>query len=66
MPGGCPFAAGATGNVASEDVLYMLNGLGITTGVDLDSLTATGRFIAERLGRKPASKANLALSDERG
>jgi hydroxymethylglutaryl-CoA lyase len=63
--GGCPFAPGAAGNAASEDVLYMLNGLGIETGVDLDALAATGRFIAERLGRAPASRASLALSASR-
>ncbi len=49
--GGCPYAKGATGNVASEDVLYMLNGLGIETGVDLDKLAAAGRFISGALGR---------------
>jgi len=58
--GGCPFAPGASGNVASEDVLYMLNGLGVTTGVDLDLLIEAGRFISSHLGRKPASKVNLA------
>jgi hydroxymethylglutaryl-CoA lyase len=60
--GGCPYAAGATGNVASEDVLYMLSGLGLETGVDLPSLVAAGRFIAEALGRPPASKVSLALA----
>ena len=59
--GGCPFADGASGNVASEDVLYMLNGLGIETGVDLDGLVAVGGFISERLGRPPASRAGRAL-----
>ncbi len=59
--GGCPYAAGATGNVATEDVLYMLNGLGISTGVDLPLLVETGRFISDRLGRPPASRANMAL-----
>jgi isopropylmalate/homocitrate/citramalate synthase len=60
--GGCPFAPGATGNVASEDVLYMLDGLGIETGVDLEALAKAGRFISEKLGREPVSKVNRALS----
>ena len=60
--GGCPYAPGASGNVASEDVLYMLDGMGVQTGVDLTALVETGRFIADALQRKPASKANLALS----
>jgi len=60
--GGCPYAKGATGNVASEDVLYMLNGLGIETGVDLERLAAAGRAICDRLGRTPASKVALALA----
>ena len=59
--GGCPYAPGASGNVASEDVLYMLNGLGIETGVDLDWLVEAGRFISERLGRAPASKVARAM-----
>ena len=59
--GGCPYAPGATGNVATEDVLYMLNGLGIHTGVDLSALVETGRFISDHLGRSPASRANRAL-----
>ena len=60
--GGCPYAKGATGNVASEDVLYMLDGLGIETGVDLDRLAAAGRFISDHLGRPPASKVARALA----
>ena len=60
--GGCPYAAGASGNVASEDVLYMLDGLGIETGVDLAKLTETGAFIAAALGRANGSKAGLALA----
>lgn len=60
--GGCPYAPGATGNVASEDVLYLLDGLGIETGVDLAKLTAAGRFISQHLGRPPASKVALALA----
>lgn len=59
--GGCPYAPGATGNVASEDVVYMLNGMGIETGVDLDKLAAAGRFILQHLGRGPASKAAAAM-----
>ena len=60
--GGCPYAPGASGNVASEDVVYMLNGMGIETGVDLARLTETGRFISAALHRTPLSKANVALS----
>jgi hydroxymethylglutaryl-CoA lyase len=60
--GGCPFAPGAAGNVASEDVLYMLDGLGISTGVDLQKLAAAGRFISAALGREPQSKAARALA----
>ncbi len=58
--GGCPYAPGAGGNVASEDVLYMLQGLGVETGVDLEALIAAGRFISEHLGRPPASKVSRA------
>lgn len=54
--GGCPYAKGATGNVATEDVVYMLRGMGIETGVDLGRLVATARFISDALGREPASK----------
>lgn len=60
--GGCPYAKGASGNVASEDVLYLLNGLGIRTGVDLDKLAAAGRFISAELGRAPASKVARAVA----
>ncbi len=60
--GGCPYAPGASGNVASEDVLYMLSGMGIETGVDIGALARVGRFIAESLHRQPGSKANIALS----
>jgi isopropylmalate/homocitrate/citramalate synthase len=63
--GGCPYAAGASGNVASEDVLYMLNGLGIETGVDLDKLADSGHFICAALGRPAASKVALALDGKR-
>lgn len=60
--GGCPYAKGASGNVASEDVVYLLNGLGIESGVDLDKLIETGNFISERLGRDNQSKVGKALS----
>ncbi len=60
--GGCPYAPGATGNVASEDVLYMLDGMGVATGVDLKKLAATGQFISAALGREPASKVARALA----
>lgn len=60
--GGCPYAPGAAGNVASEDVLYMLDGLGIETGVDLDRLAAAGRFICAALDRPPASRVARALA----
>jgi hydroxymethylglutaryl-CoA lyase len=59
--GGCPYAKGATGNVASEDVLYMFNGLEIETGVDLTRLRAAGRFISDYLGREPMSRVARAL-----
>jgi len=59
--GGCPYAPGATGNVATEDVLYMLDGMGIKTGVDLAGITATGQFICEQLNRTSASKVARAL-----
>ena len=58
--GGCPYAAGASGNVATEDVVYMLHGLGITTGVDLDALALTGDWICRELGRPNASHAGVA------
>ena len=59
--GGCPYAAGASGNVATEDVIYLLNGLGIETGVDLDALVDAAAFIGEALKRPPASKVARAL-----
>lgn len=63
--GGCPYAKGAAGNVATEDVVYLLNGLGIQTGVDLNALVAVGRFIASHLNHPPFSRVNLACgSDE--
>lgn len=64
--GGCPYAKGASGNVASEDVVYMLNGLGIETGIDLDRLAAAGRRICAELGREPASKVARALAAKAG
>jgi hydroxymethylglutaryl-CoA lyase len=63
--GGCPYAKGATGNVATEDVLFMLNGLGIHTGVDLDAVVDAGQFISQHLGRKAVSRAGNALAAKR-
>lgn len=60
--GGCPYAAGASGNVATEDVVYLLQGLGIDIGIDLTALTETGAWITEKLGRQTASKVARALS----
>jgi hydroxymethylglutaryl-CoA lyase len=60
--GGCPYAPGAAGNVASEDVVYMLDGLGVRTGVDLEALAEAGRFATEALGRRPASRVAQALA----
>ena len=60
--GGCPYAAGASGNVATEDVIYMLDGLGIRTGVDLDRLVDIGQWICGILKKTPASKATRALA----
>ena len=60
--GGCPYARGASGNVASEDVVYMLHGLGIQTGIDLDRLVDTGRWLAALLGRDSGSKVTRALA----
>ena len=59
--GGCPYAKGATGNVATEDVLYMLDGLGIETGVDMDKLIEAGRYICDFLGRPTGSRVARAL-----
>ena len=64
--GGCPFAKGATGNVATEDVLFMLRGMGIDTGVDLDALVDAGAFISDLLGRPPVSRVGRALLIKRG
>ena len=63
--GGCPYAKGATGNVASEYVLYMLRGLDIETGIDLDAVVDAGQFMARHLGRKAASRAGNALAAKR-
>jgi len=58
--GGCPYAKGATGNVASEDVVYMLHGMGMTTGVDLDMLIATGAWLSAQLHKETASRVTRA------
>jgi hydroxymethylglutaryl-CoA lyase len=63
--GGCPYAKGATGNVATEDVVYLLHGMGIETGIDLDKLIDAGKFISDFLGRKPHSRAANALLTKR-
>ncbi|MBL8312196.1 MAG: hydroxymethylglutaryl-CoA lyase [Rubrivivax sp.] len=59
--GGCPYAKGATGNVATEDVVFMLHGMGIATGLDLDALVDAGAFISGVLGRPPVSRVSRAL-----
>lgn len=58
--GGCPYARGASGNLATEDLVYMLHGLGIETGIDLDALVDTGQWLAAQLGRATASKVTRA------
>ena len=63
--GGCPYAAGATGNVATEDVVYMLNGMGIETGIGLTALAEAGRTISHHLNREPASRVARALTARR-
>jgi hydroxymethylglutaryl-CoA lyase len=63
--GGCPYAKGATGNVATEDVVYMLNSMGIDTGIDLDRLIDAGVYISEALGRKPNSRVATAVLNKR-
>ncbi|VTU29759.1 Hydroxymethylglutaryl-CoA lyase YngG [Variovorax sp. SRS16] len=63
--GGCPYAKGATGNVATEDVVYMLHGMGIETGIDLDRLIDAGVYISEALGREPNSRASKAIRTKR-
>jgi hydroxymethylglutaryl-CoA lyase len=59
--GGCPYAPGASGNVASEEVVYLLHGLGMSTGVNLDRLAATGQWVSEQLGRPNGSRVGQAL-----
>ena len=63
--GGCPYAKGATGNVATEDVVYMLHGMGIETGIDLDKLIDAGVYISQALGREPNSRASKAIRTKR-
>jgi hydroxymethylglutaryl-CoA lyase len=63
--GGCPYAKGATGNVATEDVVYLLHGMGIDTGIDLDKLIDAGQFISSALGRKPHSRVSNAVQAKR-
>ncbi|HYD81306.1 MAG TPA: hydroxymethylglutaryl-CoA lyase [Paucimonas sp.] len=63
--GGCPYAKGATGNVSSEDVLYMMDGLGVATGIDLDAVVDAGQFISQHLGRKAVSRAGNAIAAKR-
>jgi hydroxymethylglutaryl-CoA lyase len=63
--GGCPYAKGATGNVATEDVVYMLHGMGIATGIDLDKLVDAGKFVSDFLGRAPSSRAATAILNKR-
>jgi hydroxymethylglutaryl-CoA lyase len=63
--GGCPYAKGATGNVATEDVVYLLHGMGIETGIDLDLLVDAGKFISDFLERKPGSRAATAILNKR-
>jgi len=62
--GGCPYAAGASGNVATEDVVYMLRGMGIETGIDLDAIVETAWFMADTLGHPPASRVAAARKDK--
>jgi len=64
--GGCPYAKGATGNVATEDVVFMLHGMGIHTGLDLDALVDAGAYISGVLGRPPVSRVGRALLAKRG
>ena len=63
--GGCPYAKGATGNVATEDVIYMLRGMDIDTGIDLDKLVDASLFISDFLGRKPSSRVATAVLNKR-
>jgi hydroxymethylglutaryl-CoA lyase len=63
--GGCPYAKGATGNVATEDVVYLLNGLGVETGIDIDKLAEAGEFIGGVLCKRSSSKAATAIAAKR-
>ena len=63
--GGCPYAKGATGNVATEDVLYLMQGLGIETGISLDAVVEAGQFISMHLGRQSSSRAGTAIASKR-
>ena len=63
--GGCPYAPGARGNVATEDVLFMLNGMGIKTGIDIDKICATSEFAFGQFGKKPLSRVYQALEAKR-
>ena len=63
--GGCPYAKGATGNVGTEDVVFMLHGMGIETGIDLDKLVDAGAYISDFLGRKPNSRVAVAVLNKR-
>ncbi|MFN5179149.1 hydroxymethylglutaryl-CoA lyase [Limnohabitans sp.] len=63
--GGCPYAKGATGNVATEDLVYLLHGMGIDTGIDLDELVDAGAFISDQLDRKPNSRVATAILNKR-
>ena len=63
--GGCPYAKGATGNVATEDLVYLLHGMGIETGIDLDKLVDAGAYISDFLGRKSGSRVAVALLNKR-
>jgi len=62
--GGCPYARGASGNVASEDVVYMLHGMGLNTGIDLPVLAATGHWLSALLGRENGSKVAQAMGQQ--
>jgi hydroxymethylglutaryl-CoA lyase len=63
--GGCPYAKGATGNVATEDVVYLLHGMDIATGIDLDALIDAGVYVSQALGREPLSRVSKALRAKR-
>ena len=63
--GGCPYAKGASGNVATEDVLYMLNGMGVNTGVDIQKILMASEFILKALNKQSLSKVNLALINKK-